>query len=431
MRKLVRTVIINDEDEDEDEDEVNMHHRHHHVSIALGAGARRRGAGGAGSGPRRGGRQLSTTQGRAAGEKALGACLETTPRGKPTDCGIGRGSLLPERDLAGSHLQPQATSTCCERAGGAVREAALVPRAAWRWRTGWWEADGRRFSTAAAPPAPLREAAGTNPEVTLSFVSARRSPRGAEICTRSGSGQRAGSVPGAELPPLLPVSKRTSPAAAREPPPACPNEERPRTERLSPPCCASTLWKSWTLPAGLRDSSRMGLLPLSPLPWSSPDPKSRAGQMLVTPAGSSQAPAGRGCPLVGEPEPLRERSSPWQGVSPTLPGSEEEDALRGAGEKHTEDVLCAESQEGSGDSPLCSLRAPVIGDYRYNHCSNSLLFLSHVAERMGGARTILEDSLEEPSWVTAVLPRSSGQGARGRRCSGGCSRLFCLFPRSI
>ncbi|XP_009984527.1 PREDICTED: lamin, partial [Tauraco erythrolophus] len=30
MRKLVRTVIINDEDEDEDEDEVNMHHRHHH-----------------------------------------------------------------------------------------------------------------------------------------------------------------------------------------------------------------------------------------------------------------------------------------------------------------------------------------------------------------------------------------------------------------
>uniref|UniRef100_A0A8D0EWA2 Lamin A/C n=1 Tax=Strix occidentalis caurina TaxID=311401 RepID=A0A8D0EWA2_STROC len=32
MRKLVRTVIINDEDEDEDEDEVNIHHRHHHGS---------------------------------------------------------------------------------------------------------------------------------------------------------------------------------------------------------------------------------------------------------------------------------------------------------------------------------------------------------------------------------------------------------------
>ncbi|NXF39355.1 LMNA protein, partial [Nyctibius bracteatus] len=30
MRKLVRTVIINDEDEDEDDDEVNIHHRHHH-----------------------------------------------------------------------------------------------------------------------------------------------------------------------------------------------------------------------------------------------------------------------------------------------------------------------------------------------------------------------------------------------------------------
>ncbi|XP_009462502.1 PREDICTED: lamin [Nipponia nippon] len=32
MRKLVRTVIINDEDEDEDDDEVNIHHRHHHGS---------------------------------------------------------------------------------------------------------------------------------------------------------------------------------------------------------------------------------------------------------------------------------------------------------------------------------------------------------------------------------------------------------------
>ncbi|NWH69364.1 LMNA protein, partial [Piaya cayana] len=30
MRKLVRTVIINDEDEDEDDDEVNIHHRHQH-----------------------------------------------------------------------------------------------------------------------------------------------------------------------------------------------------------------------------------------------------------------------------------------------------------------------------------------------------------------------------------------------------------------
>ncbi|KAM6294153.1 lamin [Aegotheles albertisi] len=32
MRKLVRTVIINDEDEDEDDEEVSIHHRHHHGS---------------------------------------------------------------------------------------------------------------------------------------------------------------------------------------------------------------------------------------------------------------------------------------------------------------------------------------------------------------------------------------------------------------
>ncbi|NXD74740.1 LMNA protein, partial [Eolophus roseicapillus] len=32
MRKLVRTVIINDDDEDEDDEEVNIHHRHHHGS---------------------------------------------------------------------------------------------------------------------------------------------------------------------------------------------------------------------------------------------------------------------------------------------------------------------------------------------------------------------------------------------------------------
>uniref|UniRef100_A0A8C6YQR3 Lamin A/C n=1 Tax=Nothoprocta perdicaria TaxID=30464 RepID=A0A8C6YQR3_NOTPE len=32
MRKLVRTVIINDEDEDDEDDEVSIHHRHHHAS---------------------------------------------------------------------------------------------------------------------------------------------------------------------------------------------------------------------------------------------------------------------------------------------------------------------------------------------------------------------------------------------------------------
>ncbi|NXV80989.1 LMNA protein, partial [Atlantisia rogersi] len=34
MRKLVRTVIINDEDEDDDDDEVSIHHRHHHGSCS-------------------------------------------------------------------------------------------------------------------------------------------------------------------------------------------------------------------------------------------------------------------------------------------------------------------------------------------------------------------------------------------------------------
>lgn len=68
MRKLVRTVIINDEDEDEDEDEVNMHHRHHHVSIALGPGGVSRGCWG-GSGPipaRAGGGSASRSIGVAA-----------------------------------------------------------------------------------------------------------------------------------------------------------------------------------------------------------------------------------------------------------------------------------------------------------------------------------------------------------------------------
>ncbi|NXT78960.1 LMNA protein, partial [Zapornia atra] len=34
MRKLVRTVIINDEDEDDDDDDVSIHHRHHHGSCS-------------------------------------------------------------------------------------------------------------------------------------------------------------------------------------------------------------------------------------------------------------------------------------------------------------------------------------------------------------------------------------------------------------
>ncbi|XP_025968657.1 lamin isoform X1 [Dromaius novaehollandiae] len=34
MRKLVRTVIINDEDEDDEDDEVGIHHRHHHASCS-------------------------------------------------------------------------------------------------------------------------------------------------------------------------------------------------------------------------------------------------------------------------------------------------------------------------------------------------------------------------------------------------------------
>ncbi|KAM8794484.1 lamin [Eudromia elegans] len=34
MRKLVRTVIINDEDDEDDEDEVGIHHRHHHASCS-------------------------------------------------------------------------------------------------------------------------------------------------------------------------------------------------------------------------------------------------------------------------------------------------------------------------------------------------------------------------------------------------------------
>lgn len=33
MRKLVRTVIVNDEEDEEDDDEVGIHHRHHHVSF--------------------------------------------------------------------------------------------------------------------------------------------------------------------------------------------------------------------------------------------------------------------------------------------------------------------------------------------------------------------------------------------------------------
>lgn len=51
---------------------------------------------------------------------------------------------------------------------------------------------------------------------------------------RAESRQRAGSVPGAELQPLLPVSKKTSLAAAQEPPPAPPagrDLSRPRDAR--------------------------------------------------------------------------------------------------------------------------------------------------------------------------------------------------------
>lgn len=46
-------------------------------------------------------------------------------------------------------------------------------------------------------------------------------------------------------------------------------------------------------------------------------------------------------------------------------------------EEHTEDVSCAESQEGEdggASSPTCSPRAPAVWDYQYNNCSNSLLF---------------------------------------------------------
>lgn len=117
---------------------------------------------------------------------------------------------------------PEQPGPASKRAGGATREAELVPRITWRWRTGWWEVDGRRFSAAAAPSSPLHEGAGTNPEVTLSFLSAHRSPHGAEICTRKSSGQRAGSVPAAELQPLLPISKENVPGCSPGAPPARP-----------------------------------------------------------------------------------------------------------------------------------------------------------------------------------------------------------------
>jgi len=104
MRKLVRTVIINDEDEDEDDDEVNIHHRHHHVSPVLAKGLVPGGSvagvlGELGSGPSQGGRQLSVTQDQALWEKAA---VETTTWEKPTEL----WHLEKIRDLAGSHLQP-------------------------------------------------------------------------------------------------------------------------------------------------------------------------------------------------------------------------------------------------------------------------------------------------------------------------------------
>uniref|UniRef100_A0A663N6H7 Lamin A/C n=1 Tax=Athene cunicularia TaxID=194338 RepID=A0A663N6H7_ATHCN len=91
MRKLVRTVIINDEDEDEDEDEVNIHHRHHHVSMRWG---RRRARGGAPGGA--GGRSQSGQGGSSASHRirAYGrasgweAAVETTTWEKPTDLEI-------------------------------------------------------------------------------------------------------------------------------------------------------------------------------------------------------------------------------------------------------------------------------------------------------------------------------------------------------
>lgn len=100
MRKLVRTVIINDEDEDEDDDDA-IHHRHHHVSAALGKALVPGVLGGdAGGGGRQGGGQLSTAQDEASWEKAVGRLLWEQPRGRSRQSsGTRRRSLLAKKAL--------------------------------------------------------------------------------------------------------------------------------------------------------------------------------------------------------------------------------------------------------------------------------------------------------------------------------------------
>lgn len=188
MRKLVRTVIINDEDEDEDDDEVNIHHRHHHVSTVLGKAPAPGGLGELGSGPRQGGRQLSITQDQALEEKAVGRLLWEQPHGRSQQTSGTWRRLLRAKRAPGTLLEvisnPEQPCPAAERAGGAGRGAELVPRIAWRWRSRWWAADGRHFSAAAAPSSPLHQGAGPNPGVTLSFLPAHRSPHRAEMGTR-------------------------------------------------------------------------------------------------------------------------------------------------------------------------------------------------------------------------------------------------------
>lgn len=87
MRKLVRTVIINDEDEDEDDDEVNIHHRHHHVSTALGKalvpGVLSQGCwGSSGLVPVRVGGSSASHRIRPYGRRQLGGCCGNNPMGE-------------------------------------------------------------------------------------------------------------------------------------------------------------------------------------------------------------------------------------------------------------------------------------------------------------------------------------------------------------
>lgn len=131
-------------------------------------------------------------------------------------------------------------------------------------------------------------------------------------------------MPGAELPPLLPLSTRTSLAAAQEPPAACPHEERPCADGGIAAGLRLGTVENGDAAAGLRGSGRMGLLPLMPIPWSAPELKSGARQMPVIAAGSSQARSWGSCSLSQSDLLLGEESAPAR------PGSEQEDALRGA-----------------------------------------------------------------------------------------------------